>query len=129
MPLLERPPGRRYQRASTVRKGRPPMSTMSTMTDFQHHAARAGAATPLDIQRASDFQPALLGMVGHDLRQPLQVIQSAYEWLATRIETECEKARLARGERAIARLTEQLDRLVGALRLYEHSKTMEISEV
>ena len=33
----------------------------------------------LDVQRASDFQTALLGMVGHDLRQPLQVIQSAYE--------------------------------------------------
>lgn len=76
----------------------------------------------IDLQRAGDFQATLLGMVGHDLRQPLQVIQSAYDWLGSRVATTSEKARLERGERAIARLTEQLDRLVGALRLYQHTR-------
>jgi two-component system, OmpR family, phosphate regulon sensor histidine kinase PhoR len=80
----------------------------------------------LDLQRASDFQAALLGMAGHDLRQPLQIIQSAYEWLGDRVTGTTAKARLERGERAIARLTEQLDRLVSALRLYEHTQRMEI---
>ena len=83
----------------------------------------------LDLQRASDFQAALLGMAGHDLRQPLQIIQSAYEWLGSRVGHTSEKVRLERGERAIARLTEQLDRLVSALRLYEHTQRMEISPV
>jgi two-component system, OmpR family, phosphate regulon sensor histidine kinase PhoR len=81
-----------------------------------------------ELQRASDFQAALLGMAGHDLRQPLQVIQSAYEWLGARVAVS-EKARVERGERAIARLTEQLDRLVGALRLYEHTRSIEVVSV
>jgi two-component system phosphate regulon sensor histidine kinase PhoR len=90
---------------------------------------RARGTKALDLQSASEFQAALLGMAGHDLRQPLQVIQSAYEWLGARVGSAGEKARLARGERAIASLTEQLDRLVGALRLYEHTKSMEKSAV
>jgi signal transduction histidine kinase len=95
------------------------------------HVATAGAADyrALDLQRTSDFQAALLGMAGHDLRQPLQVIQSAYEWLGSRVSGTSEKVRLERGERAIARLTEQLDRLVGALRLYEHTKSMVLAPV
>ena len=91
--------------------------------------APALAHKALDLQRASDFQAALLGMAGHDLRQPLQIIQSAYEWLGSRVAHTSEKVRLERGERAIAKLTEQLDRLVSALRLYEHTQRMEISPV
>lgn len=72
-----------------------------------------------DLQRTSDFQAALLGMAGHDLRQPLQVIQCAYEWLGSRMSTAPDLVRLKRGERAIARLSEQLDSLIGALRMYE----------
>lgn len=82
-----------------------------------------------DLQRASDFQAVLLGMAGHDLRQPLQVIQNAYEWLGSRVSRASEKLRLERGERALARLTEQLDRLLGALRLYEHTKGLQLVKV
>jgi two-component system, OmpR family, phosphate regulon sensor histidine kinase PhoR len=95
---------------------------------MSHHASAAGSAR-LELERSSDFQAALLGMAGHDLRQPLQIIQSAYEWLGSRVSRTSERARLARGERAIARLTEQLDRLVSALRLYEHTQRMEISSI
>lgn len=94
-----------------------------------HYVPTAGNDETFDLQRTSDFQAALLGMAGHDLRQPLQIIQSAYEWLGSRVAHTSEKVRLARGERAIARLTEQLDRLVSALRLYEHTRKMEISPV
>lgn len=94
-----------------------------------NHYASAPADMASDQQRASDFQAALLGMAGHDLRQPLQIIQSAYEWLGSRVAHASEKVRLERGERAIATLTEQLDRLVSALRLYEHSQKMEITPV
>lgn len=99
------------------------------MSGFGHYMPTAGNHETLDLQRTSDFQAALLGMAGHDLRQPLQIIQSAYEWLGTRVAHTSEKIRLARGERAIARLSEQLDRLVSALRLYEHTQKMEISSV
>ena len=83
----------------------------------------------LNLQRTSDFQAALLGIAGHDLRQPLQVIRGTYEWLATRVSTDSCQVCLERGERAIATLTEQLDRLVGALRLYEYANAMETSSV
>lgn len=99
------------------------------MNSFQHSAVHAVGPGTFDFQRASDFQAALLGMAGHDLRQPLQVIQNAYEWLGSRVARSSEKARLERGERAIARLTEQLDRLLGALRLYEHTKSMQLVSV
>jgi two-component system, OmpR family, phosphate regulon sensor histidine kinase PhoR len=99
------------------------------MSSFEHYAAAGASFGATDLQRTSDFQAALLGMAGHDLRQPLQVIQSAYEWLGSRVAHTSEKVRLERGERAIARLTEHLDRLVGALRLYEHTKGMQLAPV
>ena len=37
--------------------------------------------------------------------------------------------RLRRGERAAAKLAEQLDQLAAALRLYQHTTTMELSSV
>ena len=83
----------------------------------------------LDLRRTSDFQSALLGMAGHDLRQPLQVIRSAYEWLGHRVADTSGRERLRRGERAIAKLTEQLDTLVDALRLHECTGRMEVSPV
>ena len=88
-----------------------------------------------DLKRASDFHAVLLGMAGHDLRQPLHVIQSTYERLSSVIDIDAENAELQakillqRGEIAVAKLTEQLDRLTGALRLYEYTSTMELSQV
>lgn len=82
-----------------------------------------------ELRRASDFQATLLGMAGHDLRQPLQVLQSTYEWLGARVAHSSDIAQLARGERAIARLTQHLDQLIGALRLYESSQRIELSPV
>jgi two-component system, OmpR family, phosphate regulon sensor histidine kinase PhoR len=99
------------------------------MTSFVQSSVTEVDSRILDLQRTSDFQAALLGIAGHDLRQPLQVIRGTYEWLATRVNTDSCQTRLERGERAIATLTEQLDRLVGALRLYEYAKTMETSSV
>jgi two-component system phosphate regulon sensor histidine kinase PhoR len=101
----------------------------AVMSGFEFSAAAPPGCRIADPQRASDFQAALLGMAGHDLRGPLQVIRGTYEMLGTRVRTQSERAWLERGERAISGLTEQLDRLVGALRLYECSKTMEISPV
>lgn len=82
-----------------------------------------------DPQRGSDFQATLLGMAGHDLRQPLQVMQSAFEWLGARVGCPTDQKRLQRGERALVRLSEQLDGLISAMRLYEQTKDIELSPV
>ena len=82
-----------------------------------------------NLQRASDFQAALLGMAGHDLRQPLQIIQGTYDLLRTRFRGRSEQDLLESGEQAIIRLTEQLNRLLDALRLHEFTKTIEITSV
>lgn len=99
------------------------------MSGLHDYAPSTSGYEAVDLQRTSDFQAALLGMAGHDLRQPLQIIQNAYEWLGNRLAGGSERVRLERGERAIAKLTEQLDRLVCALRLYEHAQRMEISTI
>ena len=82
-----------------------------------------------NLQRVSDFHAVLLGMAAHDLRQPLQVIQSTYEWLSGRFDDDVERMRLQRGERAVSRRGEQLDRLAAALRLYEQTTSMKLSPV
>src|SRR5665213_2255709 len=92
-------------------------------------AISASLPWTIDPQRDNDLQAALLGMVGHDLRQPLQVIQSTYEMLRTRVCGSSERAWLDRGERAIGGLTEQLDRLLDTLHFYDYTKTLEISAV
>jgi two-component system, OmpR family, phosphate regulon sensor histidine kinase PhoR len=99
------------------------------MTSFVQSSVTEVDPRILNLQRTSDFQAALLGIAGHDLRQPLQVIRLTYDWLAKCVNTDSCQTRLKRGETAIATLTEQLDRLVGALRLYEYAKTMETSSV
>ncbi|WP_068028102.1 HAMP domain-containing histidine kinase [Rhodoplanes sp. Z2-YC6860] len=83
----------------------------------------------LDLQRVSDFHAALLGLAGHDLRQPLRVIQGTYDLLRTRAWDTSQQAWLKSGEQAVTKLTEQLDRLLGALRLYESTNAMEVSSV
>lgn len=99
------------------------------MLTLEQHPGGAPARRATEPQHARDFPAALLAMAGHDLRQPLQIIQSTYEWLGTRVSGMSERVRLERGERAIARLTEQLDRLIGALRLYEQTERMELTRV
>jgi signal transduction histidine kinase len=74
-----------------------------------------------DVAPSRDFFAAVLGMASHDLRQPLQVISCTHEFLASRVGASPEREHLERGGRASARLTETLDLLTEALRLYECS--------
>ncbi len=61
----------------------------------------------------------LLAIAGHDLRQPLQVIQSTHELLGLGVRTKSELRWLRSGQSAIDRLRNQLDQLLAALRLRE----------
>jgi hypothetical protein len=49
------------------------------MARFECVATGSAGHTTVDLQRTSDFQAALLGMAGHDLRQPLQIIEGTYK--------------------------------------------------
>lgn len=78
---------------------------------------------------AQEFQTAIVGMLGHDLRQSLQVILGTYALLRTRFEEMPQQAWLDRGERAATKLTEQLNCMVDAFYLAERSNGLEICPV
>jgi two-component system, OmpR family, phosphate regulon sensor histidine kinase PhoR len=78
---------------------------------------------------AREFQTTLVGMMGHDLRQSLHVIQGTYSLLRTRSEVMPQQAWLDRGERALRKLTDQLNCLVDAFYLAERSNALEVSNV
>lgn len=78
---------------------------------------------------AREFQTTIVGMLGHDLRQSLHVIQGTYALLRSQIEETPQQAWLDRGERAATKLTEQLNCLVDAFYLAEHDTTLKVSPV
>jgi two-component system, OmpR family, phosphate regulon sensor histidine kinase PhoR len=78
---------------------------------------------------AQEFQTTIIGMLGHDIRQSLQVIQGTYALLRSRLEQMPHQAWLERGERAAINLTEQLNCLVDAFYLAERDNTLEVSSV
>jgi two-component system, OmpR family, phosphate regulon sensor histidine kinase PhoR len=78
---------------------------------------------------AQEFQTTIVGMLGHDLRQSLQVIQGTYALLRSRLEEMPQQAWLDRGERAVRKLTEQLNCLVDAFYLAERDNALEVSSV
>jgi hypothetical protein len=79
--------------------------------------------------RHNEFHAVLLGVAGRDLRQGVQVIRRTDEWLSCMLNADADKQRLQLGEPVVGRLTEQLDSLAGALRLYENTVTTEPSPV
>ena len=78
---------------------------------------------------AQEFQTTIVGMLGHDLRQSLQVIQGTNSLLRSRLEEMPQQAWLDRGERAVTKLTEQLNCLVDAYYLAERASALEVSSV
>jgi two-component system phosphate regulon sensor histidine kinase PhoR len=78
---------------------------------------------------AEGFQTALIGMMGHDLRQSLQIISGTYALLRARPNVMPQPTWLDRGERAVERLTEQLDRLVDAFYLAERASGVQTTSV
>jgi two-component system phosphate regulon sensor histidine kinase PhoR len=99
--------------------------------------ATAGATPPVSwnmtatarLHRVSNFEAVLLAIAGHDLRQPLQVIQSAHELLALGVRTSSELRCLRSGQNAIDRLKEQLEQILTALRVGEFPRRLELTPV
>ena len=76
---------------------------------------------------AQEFQTTIVGMMGHDLRQSLQVIQGTYSLLRSRLEEMPQQAWVDRGERAVTKLTEQLNCLGGCLFIWRNAPTRRTS--
>jgi two-component system, OmpR family, phosphate regulon sensor histidine kinase PhoR len=76
-----------------------------------------------------EFQTTIVGMMGHDLRQSLQVIQGTYSLLRSRLEEMPQQGWLDQGEQAVTKLTEQLNCLVDAFYLAERDNALEVSSV
>jgi two-component system, OmpR family, phosphate regulon sensor histidine kinase PhoR len=77
----------------------------------------------------SELESVLLAIAGHDLRQALQAIQSAHEFLGRGDRTTSDLCQLRYGQSAIDRLRDQLDELVAALQLREHAKGVKLTPV
>jgi two-component system, OmpR family, phosphate regulon sensor histidine kinase PhoR len=84
--------------------------------------------SPNDDHRG-EFEATLLAMAGHDLRQPLQVLQNVQHRFNTGFRTSAELRLLDANQAAIDRMTKQLDQLLEALRLGEHAKHIHLSPV
>ncbi len=92
----------------------------------EHSAPPAVAAVGFNnsgrvAQSNNDLCAALLAIASHDLRQPLQVIIGAHAILAKTLNSGVERVQLARVEDATSKLSDKLDQLVDALRLFEPS--------
>ena len=85
--------------------------------------------TKAALQKQSEFESVSLAIAGHDLRKPLQVIQSAKDLLGLGVRTESELRMLRSGQTAIDRLKDQLDQLLAALRLREHAEAVKLIPV
>ena len=100
------------------------------------HGCRAGAPAVTSSltgatrpQKVTNFEAVLLAIAGHDLLQPLQVIQSAYERLGHGVRTRSELRCLRFGQIAIDRLKEQLQQLLTAMRVQESTRRLELAPV
>ena len=89
-----------------------PALTVSAIGFTHRHGAR---------DRDNDLCAALLAIAGHDLRQPLQVIIGAHDILAKTLNGSAEQIQLARLDGAASKLSDKLDQLIEALRLFEAS--------
>jgi two-component system phosphate regulon sensor histidine kinase PhoR len=84
--------------------------------------------TPND-DHGSDFEATLLAMAGHDLRQPLQVLQNVQDRFNNGVRTSAELRLLKVNQTAIDGMTKQLNQLLEALRVGEHGKHVRLSPV
>nr|QIO32425.1 HAMP domain-containing histidine kinase [Bradyrhizobium sp. 1(2017)] len=94
-----------------------------------------GGPAAADLQRAKsgldgcDFEAVLLAIAGHDLRQPLQILQSVHDRFGREARTQSELRLLRAGQSAIDQLRYQLDQLLGALRLRERAGSIQPSPI
>jgi two-component system CheB/CheR fusion protein len=87
----------------------------------QEGARFAIVAEPHRDVAHSDVCAAVIAMVGHDLRQPLQLITSAHDVLDTTFHNTEQRDNLARAKTATSQLAWMLTQLVDTVQLQEQS--------
>jgi two-component system phosphate regulon sensor histidine kinase PhoR len=97
------------------------------VSQIRESASVAGSEP--DLCSAGEFSEVLLAIAAHDLRQPLQLILSAFTWLERHNPAGRERQYVELGELAARRLSEQLDHLVDAVRLHERTRGVLLSPV
>ena len=101
------------------------MQTIDSLIPFATRCtlrARNGDDPANATSDLGDFSATLLAMAGHDLRQPLQLIVSAHDILATMLGSAEQQEELAQAAAATARLTRMLGQLVEAVQLPERAR-------
>src|SRR3954468_14666159 len=92
-------------------------------------APRGGQFTLRKEPGDCDFPAILLAMAGHDLRQPLQIITSAHDILATALGDSEQREELARAAGATSMLATMLGQIVDALQLHELARDCQTEPV
>jgi two-component system phosphate regulon sensor histidine kinase PhoR len=93
--------------------------SLSSSLRWVRGASRVSSPGAAAKRRSGDFYAALLAMMSHDLRQPLQLVVSVHELLANLLPKGLEHDYLERSDEALMQLSEQLDRLLEAVRVEE----------
>jgi signal transduction histidine kinase len=92
-------------------------------------AAQGNWSASGKLQGVTDFETVMLAIAGHDMRQPLQVIQSTHELLGLGLQTSSQLKYLRLGQDAIDRLKEQLSQLLMAMRIQAQTGTLELTPI
>ncbi len=106
--------------------------TSRSVRDVEDNRSSSAAASATILPKpvnGREFEATLLAIAAHDLRQPLQVIQSVREQLDNGLRTRSELTLLELCQSAINQLAGQLDQLLSALRIGEHDGHVKLSPV
>jgi two-component system, OmpR family, phosphate regulon sensor histidine kinase PhoR len=99
----------------------PLLTARVDVADGNFSAPRIAASARGGFGDTSDFGAVVIGLAGHDLREPLQIIIAAHDMLVRRIDGEAERAQLSLIEDAAMQIAESLTQLVEVLRLQQAS--------
>jgi signal transduction histidine kinase len=99
----------------------------SFASTLQTHSLKLAGAE--ELRTISNFESVLLAIIGHDLRQPLQAVQSAHELLENGLRTSAELRYLRSGQNALDRIKGHLAQLLTAATMRERSAEMKLGPV
>src|SRR4051812_42602546 len=97
---------------------------MTAVDLFRDDGVRALGATDFDIRQ---MQTTLAGLIGHDLRQYVQIILGSYNRLRLRADDPKHLAWLEHGERAALALSGQLELLAAIFAATQRKESIELS--
>lgn len=110
-----------YAARAELREGPEELRYLGAAFDGMADALRA---RDTQLANAIHFKDMILAAAGHDLRQPLQIVLAAIHGLSRRSLDLSEKQHVERAQRAVQRLTDELDMLINVARMRDKSLRM-----